>query len=63
MLEAKERQLVNYCQGRESLCLDTKVVSSWKGPELERVSKVRLLFRSSELTLEPGWGLQMPLYK
>jgi hypothetical protein len=38
----------------QSLLLDVKDVSSWKGPELERVSKVRLLFRGSELTLEPG---------
>jgi hypothetical protein len=39
---------------------ENKDVSSWKGPELERVSKVRLLFRGSELTLESGRGLQMP---
>jgi hypothetical protein len=44
----------------QSLLLDVKDMSSWKGPELERVSKVRLLFRGSELTLESGRGLQMP---
>jgi hypothetical protein len=38
----------------QSLFLDVKDMSSWKGPELERVSKVRLLFRGSELTLESG---------
>jgi len=37
--------LVNSLQERESLWLDAKVVSSWKGPELERVSKVRLVER------------------
>jgi hypothetical protein len=63
-LEDEER-LSRKLIGKESkttqcLWLDVKDVSSWKGPELERVSKVRLSLRGSELTLEPGRGLQMP---